>query len=105
MSGDVYTVAPRVFYALALEDDPGGHARERVLLGAFADNGLAGLIPRTSRAPTADDVTNALRDVKVDLACIAEDEAAEDVLRAAGYAPVGSDGTVTCMRAPAGSER
>jgi hypothetical protein len=105
MSGDVYTVAPRVFYALALEDDPGGHARERVLLGAFADNGLEGPIPRTSKAPTADQVTRALRDVKVDLACIAENQAAEDVLRGAGYTPVGSDGAVTCMRAPAKSER
>jgi hypothetical protein len=105
MSGDVYTVAPRVFYALALEDDPGGHARERVLLGAFADNGFEGPSPRTSRAPTADQVTRALRDVKVDLACIAENQAAEDVLRSAGYTSVGSDGSVTCMRAPAESEQ
>jgi hypothetical protein len=101
MSGDVYTVAPRVFYALALEEEPGGHARERVLLGAFADNGLEGPIPRTSGAPTADDVTRALREVHVDLACISENEAAEDVLRAAGYSPVGSDGSVTCMRSSA----
>ncbi len=105
MSGDVYTVAPRVFYALALEGNTGGHAHERVLLGAFADNGLEGPIPRTSRAPTADDVTRALSDVGVDLACVAENPAAQDVLRAAGYTPVGADGSVACMRAPAGTER
>jgi Family of unknown function (DUF6077) len=98
MSGEVYTVAPRPFYALALEDTPGGHASERVLLGAFADDGLEGTIPRTNRSPEADEVVDALGLVAVDLACVVDDPDTREVLRAAGYSEVGADRGLVCAR-------
>jgi hypothetical protein len=98
MSGDVYTVAPRVFYAIALRDTPGGHSRERVLLGAFADDGLEGVVPRTRRSPEAGEVVDALGLVGVDLACVVDDPDTRSVLRAAGYASVGTDRGLVCAR-------
>jgi hypothetical protein len=97
-SGEVYTVAPRVFYAIALEDTPGGHARKRVLLGAFADTGLEGPIPRTSRKPEADEVAEALDLVGVDLACVVDNPDTRAVLTAAGYREVGADEGLVCAR-------
>jgi Family of unknown function (DUF6077) len=98
MSGDVYTVAPRVFYAIALRDTPGGHSRERVLLGAFADDGLEGVVPRTRRSPEAGDVVDALGLVGVDLACVVDDPDTREVLSSAGYAPVGTERGLVCAR-------
>jgi Family of unknown function (DUF6077) len=98
MSGDVYTVAPRVFYAIALRDTPGGHARQRVLLGAFADDGLEGIVPRTKRPPEAAEVVEALGLVDVDLACVVDDPDTRAVLGEAGYAPVGTDRGLVCAR-------
>jgi hypothetical protein len=97
-SGVVYTVAPRVFYAIALEDTPGGHARQRVLLGAFADTGLEGLIPRTNRKPEAGEVAEALGLVDVDLACVVDNPDTRAVLSAAGYREVGVDEGLVCAR-------
>jgi hypothetical protein len=98
MSGEVYTVAPRPFYALALADTPGGHARRRVVLGAFADDGLEGTIPRTNRGLEADEVEEALGLVGVDLACVVDDPETRDVLAAAGYEPVGASRGLVCAR-------
>jgi hypothetical protein len=97
-SGEVYTVAPRVFYAIALEDTPGGYARKRVLLGAFADTGLEGPIPRTNRKPEADEVAEALGLVGVDLACVVDNPDTRAVLTAAGYREVGVDEGLVCAR-------
>ena len=99
MSGDVYPVAPRVFYTLGL-DGPAAHDQERVLLQAFADTGLDGPIPKVGRPPKADEVVRALELVGVDLACVADKAETRDVLLEAGYSPVESDGSVICMRAP-----
>ena len=100
MSGEVYTVAPRVFYALALRDTPGAHPSERVLLGAFADNGLNEPVPRTSDPPVAEDVVDALDLVGVDLACVVDDADTREVLRTAGYTEAGARGKLVCARAP-----
>jgi hypothetical protein len=99
MSGDVYPVAPRVFYTLGL-DAPAAHDQERVLLQAFADTGLDGPIPRVGRPPEADEVVRALELVGVDLACVVDNAETRDVLLQAGYSPVEGDGSVICMRAP-----
>jgi hypothetical protein len=99
MSGDVYTVAPRAFYAIALEGTPGGHARDRVLLGAFADDGLEGTVPRTRQRPRPDEIVDALRQVGVDLACVVDDADTRQVLRDAGYRPVDTVDGLVCARA------
>jgi hypothetical protein len=98
MSGDVYPVAPRVFYTLGL-GGPAAHDKERVLLQAFADTGLEGPIPRRARPPEAEEVVRALGLVGVDLACVVDNAETRDVLLEAGYSPVEGDGSVICMRA------
>ena len=78
ISGDVYTVNPRTFYTKALAEIPAARSRERLLLSRFAVGGL--------RAGTLAAVMEALRAVRVDLACLpAGDAGALAVLRAAGY--------------------
>jgi hypothetical protein len=100
ISGDVYTVAPRGFYATGLRDTPDGHAQERRLLGAFADNGLGTNRTSTDRPAAAEDVENALKTVGVDLACVVDDQDARRVLSAAGYAEVGVRRGLVCAREP-----
>ena len=97
-SGEVYTVAPRIFYARALEGTPGAHAGMRILLAAFAKDGLEGTIPRTDRIPTAGEVEEALGLVGVDLACVVDDPETREVLAAAGYEPVDTARGLVCAR-------
>jgi hypothetical protein len=99
MSGDVYPVAPRLFYARAL-DDPDAHAQERAVLQAFAQDGLEGEIDRLNRPPEAEEVTRALGLVGVDIACVVDNAETRSVLREAGYSPIESVGSLICMRAP-----
>jgi hypothetical protein len=99
MSGDVYPVAPRIFYALAL-DDPDAYAQERVVLQAFAEEGLEGQIERLNRPPEPDEVIRALGLVGVDIACVEDNADTRRVLRDAGYSPIESVGSLICMRAP-----
>ncbi len=93
-SGDVYTVAPRGFYAAALGNAPGGHPYERAVLKAFADNELESL----PGPPVAEDVAAALRLIGVDLACVVGGQDARDVLSAAGYSEVDVGDGVVCAR-------
>jgi hypothetical protein len=99
MSGEVYPVAPRIFYALAL-DDPAAHPQERVLLQAFAEDGLKGPIERLDRPPQPEEVIRALELVGVDIACVEDNADTRRVLLDAGYSPIESVGALICMRAP-----
>jgi hypothetical protein len=98
MSGDVYTVSPRAVYALALRDTPGGYAWRRVVLGSFADDGLEGIVPRTTRLPEADEVVESLGLVGVDLACVVDRPETRELLSVAGYEPVETDRDLVCAR-------
>jgi hypothetical protein len=96
LSSDVTTVAPRRFYAEALEDVPESHGEERLLLQAA----IEGRPP-----PDAAELARALRVVGVDLACAYESEpAALEALGAVGYEPAFAAGRVTCLR-PSPEER
>jgi hypothetical protein len=99
MSGDVYPVAPRIFYALAL-DDPAAHPQERALLQAFAEDGLEGPIERLDRPPEPEEVIRALELVGVDIACVEDNADTRRVLLDAGYSPIESVGALICTRAP-----
>jgi Family of unknown function (DUF6077) len=89
LSGDTTSVVARPFYAIALRRGPGGHWQERLLLAAFAQNGLGPVEKR--QVPYVDDVTatkaiKALRDLDVDLACVKRKaSSATAALREAGY--------------------
>ncbi len=103
MSGTVTTVAPRPFYAYALRDTPGGHARGRLLLLAFAEAGLGGRVPRfPGETVGAPDVGRALRTVGVDVACVpAGRTSAQRVLGAHDYSRAFSTRRLACFRASA----
>ena len=108
MSGRVTVVSPRPFYTIGLIGVPGGQARERLTLLAFANEGLGRLqanepwmrkLPnRTIERPA---VVRALRAVKADLACVASHPTdAGTLLRSTGYRKVTTTETLTCFRAP-----
>ena len=100
MSADVTTVAAREFYAYALEDVPGGQARARVVLAAFARDGLGGRLERFGRPRIdAEDVVAALGDVPVDIAC-SENRESVSLLEREGFVPLTSAGDLRCLRAP-----
>jgi Family of unknown function (DUF6077) len=107
MSGDVTTVAPRVFYALALRGTPEAHAEDRVVLQTFAELGLGATVYRTRQFEPEDqtvdaaDVTRALRTVGVDIACIVRNPDAEALLASAGYSPFTTIRSLICMRGSA----
>jgi Family of unknown function (DUF6077) len=99
MSADVFPVAPRLFYARALEG-PAAHAEERVVLQTFAETGLEKPIPRMGRRPEAEEVIRGLGLVGVDIACVVDNPESQRILLAARYSPIESPGALICMRAP-----
>lgn len=107
LSGTVTTVASRPFYARALEDVPGGRARARLLLLAFAEGGLGpvrGPLARDVEKVDATEVERALRAVGVDLACV-KGPGAERVLADAGYEAAVEGAEIICLRAPVAGSR
>ncbi len=101
MSGEVTAVAPRGFYARALRGVPGGRAEERLVLLLFAENGLGPAENSPGDVVEPRDVVRALRVVRVDLACVATDDApAQRLLVAEGYSPAVSTEGLACFRAP-----
>jgi hypothetical protein len=100
MSGTVTTVDPRRSYTRALRKVPGAHARERLLLGSFAQQGLGPVRGSPQRAVDPSEIARALAVVGVDIACVTSgDPAARELLIARGYAPAADGDGVTCLRA------
>ena len=103
MSGDVTTVSPRVFYTLALDDEPDAHVDERLLLQSILEPELVRNVVGSDKRPSSDaEVARALDAVGVDIACAADrmPEALE-TLGAAGFSEPFRAGELTCVRAPA----
>jgi hypothetical protein len=101
MSGEVTTVDPRVSYTRALRGVAGAHARERLLLGLFAQHGLGPVRGSERRIVEASEVARALDVVGADVACVTTgDPEARRLLLASGYMPSGGGGGVTCLRSP-----
>jgi Family of unknown function (DUF6077) len=105
ISGEVTTVAPRLFYTRALKGTPEAHAEERILLQSFAELGVgapfleAQQLPPEGKIVEPAGVRRALRRVGVDIACVVPDPESEALLESAGYAPFLSERRVICMRA------
>ena len=73
MSDEVTTVSPRVFYTLALEDEPEAHVEERLLLQSILEPELVQERRRERQStPTGAEVAQALEAVGVDIACAAD---------------------------------
>lgn len=101
MSGEVTTVAPRLFYARALEGTPAAHAKERTLLAAFSEEGLgAEVAHEPGRIVDAQSVRAALQAIGVDIACVARNPDAEALLETAGYVPFMTRANLVCLRMP-----
>jgi hypothetical protein len=107
VSGDVTTVANRVFYTHALEGVPGAHAQDRLILLAFAEDGFGEVtspVGKWVKEVDAAEVRRALDAVPVDLACVRQSAAgAEDLLTSEGYEPVMTTDGVKCFRPPGSS--
>jgi hypothetical protein len=101
MSDEVTTVSPRPFYVLALEDEPGGHAEERLLLAAAIEPEIGGDIEGwPQEPPSGAEVAEALETVGVDIACVSR-RSAEDLLAEAGYVPSFRTKRLACFEPPA----
>ena len=101
MSGEVTAVAPRGFYTRALRGVPGAHADERLVLLHFAEYGLEPAESSPDDFVERGDIVRALHVVRVDLACVAsEDAPARRLLVAKGYSPAVSTEGFTCLRGP-----
>jgi hypothetical protein len=98
-SGDVTTVSPRVFYTLALEDEPEAYVEERVLLQSLLEPELvAALTTVPEGADDGREIARALRLVGVDVACIqTRRNGALRAVEAAGYSPSFSVSGLTCL--------
>jgi hypothetical protein len=70
MSDEVTTVSPRVFYTLALEDEPDAHVEERLLLQSLLEPELVRNVAGEQSTPTEAEVSQALQVVGVDIACV-----------------------------------
>ncbi|HEY7004385.1 MAG TPA: DUF6077 domain-containing protein [Gaiellaceae bacterium] len=103
-SGDVTTVANRVFYTHALEGVPGAHGRDRLVLLAFANGGIGPVTTPVGKwVDTVDaaEVRRALDALHPDLACVPQKAAgAEDLLTESGYRRVATTHGVVCFRPP-----
>jgi Family of unknown function (DUF6077) len=98
-SGEVTTVSPRVFYTLALEDEPGAYVEERVLLQSLLEPELvAALTTVPEGVDDETEIARALRLVGVDLACVQTRRSATlRAVEAAGYSPSFSVSGLTCL--------
>ncbi len=96
MSADVTTVSPRVFYTLALRDEPEAHVDERTLLQSIVEPRVA---ERTRLEPPDDaGVARAATLVGVDVACVENRRTASlQALEAAGYSPTFRPPGLTCL--------
>jgi hypothetical protein len=100
LSGNVTTVAPRLFYTTALFGVPGAHARERIQLLRFVgdryptDTDLPeGPVPRP-------EVIRALRVLDVDITCVERaDRSGTRLLLDGGYSAILRTPRFTCLRA------
>jgi hypothetical protein len=104
MSGEVTTVAPRLFYTVALRNTPEAHVEDRILLQSFAEVGVGAPVLDTNRFQLQDeiveaaDIRRALGTLGVDIACVVPDADAEALLESAGYTAFLREPRVTCMR-------
>lgn len=102
MSDEVTTVSPRVFYTLALEDEPDAHVEERLLLQSVLEPELVRNVAGEQSTPTEAEVSQALRVVGVDIACV---ESRMPYLippfRANGYTQEFRAAGLRCLRAEA----
>ena len=97
MSPDVTTVSPRVFYTLALRDEPGAHVEERIRLQSIVEP----RITEIGRVKALDDpsVERALAVVGVDLACVENQRAHSlESLKEIGFSPAFTGAGLTCLQ-------
>ena len=86
---DVQPVSARRFYLPAYAGTPEAHAGEREVLQEFADE----------RTPGTNTIAEPLDVVGVDTACVGSSRGrAVELLEANGFEPVGSQGSITCLR-------
>lgn len=99
MSDEVTTVSPRVFYTLALEDEPEAHVKERLLLQSLLEPELVTNVAGEQPTPTEAAVSQALRAVGVDIACVARRMSDPiPALQAGGYTDEFQAAGLKCLR-------
>jgi len=102
-SGSVVVVDPNDRYVRALRGLRGAFEQERLLLERFAGWGLAPLAGALGTARAERRIERALRDLRVDLACVRPQETGARALLARDrFVPVGGAGGLACLRRPAG---
>jgi hypothetical protein len=103
MSGDVTTVSPRVFYTLALEDEPEAHVDERLLLQSLLEPELVENVTGERTRPAEEaEIGEALRVVGVDVACVdARSPELLPVFEAQGYTEAFKAAGLSCVRTAA----
>jgi hypothetical protein len=99
MSGDVTTVAPRLFYVSALKEIPAARVDDRLLLQSVVEPDLRERLGRVPDEPPSDErVAEALDAVGVDFACFSRDERSGiPSAEAAGFTEAFRTGEYVCL--------